>query len=86
MKRIGLLQSVQVGRPGKYGSPDAANPLKRPWETSFFRAPSTESRWLFTTHLEGNQQADTKNHGQLTQAVLLYAATHYPAWRAAHAD
>jgi len=82
MKQIGLLQSVQVGRPGKYGSPDATNPLKRPWETSFFRSPSTESRWLFTTHLEGNQQADTKNHGQLTQAVLLYAASHYPAWRA----
>ncbi|HEU0003062.1 MAG TPA: MOSC domain-containing protein [Ktedonobacteraceae bacterium] len=73
--QIGILQSVQVGTPKRYGPPDA-------WETSFFRTPSKQSRWLYTTHLEGNQQADTKNHGQLNQAVLLYAAAHYPLWQA----
>jgi len=40
-----------------------------------------QTRWLYTTHLEGNVQADTRHHGQLTQAVLLYAATHYPLWQ-----
>lgn len=66
-EQVGVLQSVQVGTPKHYDTVDA-------WETSFFREPSTQPRWLYTTHLEGNQQADTKNHGQLHQAVLLYAA------------
>jgi MOSC domain-containing protein YiiM len=72
--QVGILQSVQVGRPQRYGAPDA-------WETSFFRTPSMQPRWLYTTHLDGNVQADTKNHGQPNQAVLLYAAAHYPLWR-----
>jgi MOSC domain-containing protein YiiM len=82
MRQIGTLKSMQVGTPNIYGTVGAENPLERHWETSFFRAPETRSRWLYTTHLEGNQQADTKNHGQLTQAVLLYALAHYPLWRA----
>ncbi len=72
--QVGKLQSVQVGTPQRYQVPEA-------WETSFFRAPSTQPRWLYTTHLDGNRQADTKNHGQPNQAVLLYAAAHYPLWR-----
>jgi len=79
---VGILQSVQVGTPRRYGTPGAEDPLDRPWETSFCRMPSPESRWLFTTHLEGNAQADTANHGRPHQAVLLYAGAHYPLWRA----
>jgi MOSC domain-containing protein YiiM len=30
----------------------------------------------------GNAQADTKNHGTPNQAVLVYAAAHYPCWQA----
>lgn len=55
--------------------------MERAWETSFFRTPGVQPRWLYTTHLEGNAQADTKNHGRPDQAVLLYAAAHYPVWR-----
>jgi MOSC domain-containing protein YiiM len=80
--QIGVLQSVQVGTPRQFGTAGAVNSMGRPWETSFFRAPSAQPRWLYTTHLEGNAQADTKNHGRPDQAVLLYAAAHYPAWRA----
>jgi MOSC domain-containing protein YiiM len=72
--QIGVLQSVQVGTPQRYEAPEA-------WKTSFFRAPSAQPRWLYTTHLDGNCQADTKNHGKPNQAVLLYAAAHYPLWR-----
>lgn len=82
MKQIAILQSMQVGTPGTHGIEGATRPMERPWETSFFRAPSNQARWLYTTHLAGNAQADTKNHGQLTQAVLLYASAHYPLWRA----
>ncbi len=79
---VGTLQSVQVGTPHRYGAAAANDALNRPWETSFFRAPSAAPRWLHTTHLDGNAQADTQNHGRPDQAVLLYAAAHYPAWRA----
>jgi len=80
-RQIGVLYSLQVGVPHRYGSAHAANPLERPWKTSFFREPSPHARWLFTTHLEGNQQADTRHHGQPSQAVLLYALAHYPLWQ-----
>lgn len=82
MQQIGSLASMQVGVPHRYGTPGATVPAERAWRTSFYRAPSTEPRWLFTTHLDGNRQADTKHHGRLDQAVLLYAAAHYPLWRA----
>ena len=72
--QMGILQSVQVGTPHRYGGENA-------WKTSFFREPDIQPRWLYTTHLDGNRQADTRNHGQLHQAVLLYAAAHYPLWR-----
>ena len=83
--QVGTLASMQVGLPHLHASADAPggqNPDVRRWRTSFFRTPSMEPRWLYTTHLDGNQQADTKNHGSLNQAVLLYGAAHYPVWRA----
>jgi MOSC domain-containing protein YiiM len=80
--QIGVLQSVQVGSPRRYERTRASDGAVRTWETSFFRTPSAEPRWLFTTHLDGTAQADTENHGRPDQAVLVYAATHYPVWRA----
>ena len=81
MKRVASLQAVQVGAPKRYPLDDARGD-DRSWMTSFFREPSPERRWLYTTHLQGNAQADTKNHGTPGQAVLLYAAAHYPLWQA----
>lgn len=79
--QIGTVASLQVGSPHRYGDAAATATLERPWGSSFFRTPGAESRWLFTTHLAGNEQADKQNHGRLHQAVLLYAAAHYPRWR-----
>jgi MOSC domain-containing protein YiiM len=79
--QVGILQSVQVGTPRHYNDAGEGGDTAGRWETSFVRAPSTERRRLYTTHLQGNAQADTKNHGKPGQAVLLYAAAHYPAWR-----
>src|SRR5579885_1537252 len=80
MTQVGILQSVQVGRPAWHHFSEGAEKTKR-WKTSFFRAPSSQPRWLYNTHLEGNEQADRKHHGSLDQAVLLYAAQHYPIWQ-----
>ncbi|HEX4208135.1 MAG TPA: MOSC domain-containing protein [Ktedonobacteraceae bacterium] len=82
MMQAGVLQSVQVGTPQQYDIESKTKGSQRSWETSFFRTPSEQPRWLYTTHLEGNTQADTKHHGTLSQAVLLYAAAHYPLWQA----
>ncbi len=82
LKTIGTLQSVQVGTPHHYGIEDAKNILQHPYDTSFVRTPDIQPRWLYTTHLEGNEQSDKKNHGKPNQAVLLYAASHYPVWQA----
>lgn len=78
---VGILESVQVGSPHHYGQAGAKRAIERPFESSFVRPPSSEGRWLYTTHLEGNEQADKENHGKPEQAVLLYAAAHYPHWR-----
>lgn len=75
LRLAATIVSVQVGVPTRLEDG------RRRWETSFVRRPSPERRRLFFTHLEGNVQADTKNHGQPGQAVLVYAAAHYPAWR-----
>jgi len=81
MIQVGILQSVQVGKPEWHHILEVAEKTKR-WKTSFFRIPSSQPRWLYRTHLEENEQADKKHHGSLDQAVLLYAAQHYPVWQA----
>jgi MOSC domain-containing protein YiiM len=78
---MAMLESIQVGTPQRYALPVAEGGRARSWKTSFFRQPSRERRWLATTHLVGNAQADLKHHGTLDQALLLYAAMHYPVWR-----
>jgi MOSC domain-containing protein YiiM len=80
MRLVASLLTVQVGTPKRYLRDEVRSGDERSWKTSFFREPGTERRWLYTTHLDGNAQADTNNHGTLDQALLLYAAAHYPLW------
>ncbi|HEY4385215.1 MAG TPA: MOSC domain-containing protein [Ktedonobacteraceae bacterium] len=80
--QIATLQTIQTGKPQQLTvPPNMGNSAGLPWETSFFRTPVSQPLWLYKTHLADNEQADKKNHGQLDQAVLLYAASHYPLWR-----
>ncbi len=51
-------------------------------EDLFLPHTQFQARKLYITHLEGNEQADKENHGASGQAVLLYAASHYPLWQA----
>jgi MOSC domain-containing protein YiiM len=82
MTQIGLLQSIQVGKPELHETVITKDRIERVWRTSFFREPSPQSRWLYTTYLEGNEQADKENHGAPDQVVLVYASAHYPIWQA----
>jgi MOSC domain-containing protein YiiM len=72
------LLSIQVGKPVER---DADSLSDQVWQSSFLRTPVEGSVWLGKESLEGNQQADTKNHGGEFMVVLVYNAEHYPVWR-----
>jgi MOSC domain-containing protein YiiM len=74
--------SIQVGLPAVHGEPGAADPLDRPWRTGFYKTPVAGPLWLGRTNLVGDGQANLKSHGGPDKAVLGYAASHYPSWRA----
>lgn len=77
-----VLVSIQVGQPAEYGREGAPDPLDQPWRSGIFKAPVQGPVWLGRTHLAGDGQADRRVHGGPEQAVLAYAAQHYPLWRA----
>jgi MOSC domain-containing protein YiiM len=77
-----LLVSIQVGLPQAHGREGADDPMDRPWETGFFKQAVDGPRRLGRTNLAGDGQADLVNHGGPDKAVLCYAASHYPGWRA----
>jgi MOSC domain-containing protein YiiM len=76
-----FLASIQVGQPTSYGSDDAVDPHDKAWTTGFFKTPIDGPVFAGTTNLDGDGQADLKNHGGVDKAVLAYSAEHYPEWR-----
>lgn len=76
--QLGTIETVQIGTPQRYA---AAGGVRGAWESSFVRLPAGESRRLSAAGLAGNEQADKQNHGKPSQAVLFYAAAHYPRWQ-----
>jgi MOSC domain-containing protein YiiM len=76
-----ILDSVQIGAPKNYGFGDAVDPHDKPWTTGFFKTPIAGPVFAGITNLEGDGQADLKNHGGIDKAVLAYSADHYPKWR-----
>ncbi len=76
---------IQVSLPQEYGADGAADPMDARWTTGFFKEPVAGARWLGVTNLDGDGQADLRNHGGRDKAVLAYAAAHYDGaggWRA----
>lgn len=73
--------SIQVGLPRHMGSADAAESDDSAWFSGIFKDAVQGPLALGPRNLAGDAQADLKNHGTVDQAVLLYAAAHYPVWR-----
>ncbi|MDQ2801113.1 MAG: MOSC domain-containing protein [Armatimonadota bacterium] len=75
-----LLVSLQIGPPRSHVSSiqdgnDAA------WVSGIWKGPVSGRVHLDWAKLDGDGQADLKNHGGPDKAVCCYAAAHYPAWR-----
>jgi MOSC domain-containing protein YiiM len=76
------LLSVLVGNPRTTGTPHARDPMDRAFTSAIWKEPVVGRAWVGTLGIRGDAVANTKVHGGPDQAVLMYAATHYPTWRA----
>ena len=79
----GMVVSVTVGKVRMMSSPEAARAdLRGPaWSTGIFKLPVEGAVRVTRTGIEGDGQADLKNHGGPDNVILAYAAGHYPVWR-----
>lgn len=77
----GTVRAVLAGKTYAYpGTPDK-DPIQRQWQSAFIKMPVTGPVQITDTGILGDKQADTKHHGGADQAILAYAASHYPAWQ-----
>jgi MOSC domain-containing protein YiiM len=82
------LISLRVGRPGLLPIPassaeDDQDPeAPRVFRSAIAKRALTGPVMLSTLGLAGDQVEDTRVHGGPEQALLAYAASHYPLWRA----
>jgi MOSC domain-containing protein YiiM len=76
------LVSLQIGRPRTVGTPGAEDPMQRSFTSAIWKEPVPGPLRAGKLGLEGDAVANRKVHGGPEQAVLMYAASHYPLWRA----
>lgn len=67
------LVSLQAGRPRSH---------QDGFRTGYGKLPVEGAARVFRDHLDGDWQADRRYHGGPDMALLAYAASHYPLWRA----
>ncbi len=81
--------SIQVGIPQALHTPDPnaqAHDKKTDgsdpsWVSAIFKSAVEEPRFLHKTNLDGDAQADLKNHGGPDKALCVYAYEHYAHWQ-----
>ena len=78
------LLSLQVGLPAAHTS-ELEDGQEAAWISGIWKSPvpAGERLRLGRVNLDGDAQADLKNHGGPDKAVCCYSAEHYPGWRAA---
>jgi MOSC domain-containing protein YiiM len=76
------LLSLQVGRPAEHVS-ELKDGQDSAWVSGIWKSPVDGRLRLDRINLDGDAQADLKNHGGPDKAVCCYAAEHYSGWRAA---
>lgn len=79
-----LLNKIFVGLPKVIGAKKAVHPMDREWESAIFKQPVDKAIWVGKLKLDGDGQADLKNHGGLEKAVFTYPSEHYTYWQQEH--
>lgn len=74
------LHALHVGKPKQHGTEGADDPMDRPWRSGIFKEPKKDPVFLGETNLDGDEQADKKNHGGPDKAVCVYPLAHLPYW------
>jgi MOSC domain-containing protein YiiM len=74
------LVSVQTGTPRTVGTPHAEDPLERAFTSAIWKSPVTGPVFAGALGLAGDAVANTKVHGGVDQALLMYSLSHYPIW------
>ncbi|MBA4495060.1 MOSC domain-containing protein [Paenactinomyces guangxiensis] len=80
MSQASLLM-IHVGLPKTIGVENTPDQMDRPWRSGIFKSPVEGPVWVGRTNVEGDGQADLKNHGGPDKAVLAYSADHYAVWK-----
>lgn len=71
--------SIQVGRPRPFDAePDAE---EKPWSSGIIKKPIEGSVTVRFTNIDGDEQADLKNHGGPDKAVLAYPHDNFSFWQ-----
>lgn len=78
-----ILLSIQVGRPQSMGHDGAAEESGKPWTSAIFKEPIPGPAWLGRTNLDGDDQADKRNHGGPDKAVNVMPSEHHAHWQVA---
>ena len=74
------LISLQIGRPAGHTS-QIKDGEDAEWVSSIWRRSVSGRVPLSRTDLDGNAQADLKNHGGPDKAICCYSVEHYAGWR-----
>jgi MOSC domain-containing protein YiiM len=74
--------SVQIGTPRSVGTPQAEDPMERAFTSAIWKTPVSGPVFAGALGLAGDAVANTKVHGGVDQALLMYAVAHYPLWEA----
>lgn len=77
LRHAGRVIGVYAGLPRTVD--DGSGPA---WTTAIFKDSLSGAVRVSNTGLEGDGPADLEHHGGPDKAVLAYAASHYPDWRA----
>lgn len=72
--------AVLAGAPQTVGTPGAPDPMDRAFTSAIWKTPVAGPVFAGALGLEGDAVANTKVHGGVDQALLMYAVTHYPIW------
>ena len=72
--------SLQVGQPTEHVS-ELKDGQEAVWVSGIWKMPVAGRLRLDRINLDGDRQADLKNHGGPDKAVCCYAAEHYSGWR-----